>query len=202
MELHLGILPKWQRKLLPPLIAFKKDWYLAGGTALGLQIGHRESIDFDFFRSDSFDTQKLFESLQKIFPSCKKTFAEKNTLYVDVDDVKISFIQFPYPEIHPPLDSPFLRIAHQDDIAAMKLSAIQQRSTKKDYVDIYFLLQTMSISELCDCYFQKFWHTTTESLLRKYLTYFEDIEEVNIRMKKNISWKMIQKTLTRKATEI
>lgn len=202
MELHLDILPEWQRKILPSLIVFKKDWYLAGGTALALQIGHRESVDFDFFRPDSFDTQNLFERIQKIFPSSKKTFIEKNTLYIDTNGVKISFMQFPYQQIEQTLESPFLRIAQQRDIAAMKLSALQQRSTRKDYIDLYFLLQNMSVSELCGCYFQKFWHNVTETLLRKYLTYFQDIENVDIKMKKKISWKTIQKTLIQKATEL
>jgi hypothetical protein len=60
----------------------------------------------------------------------------------------------------------------------------------------------MSIDELCSCYFEKFWHNTTESLLRKYLTYFEDIEDVHIKMKKKVSWETVQKILIEKATEI
>jgi predicted nucleotidyltransferase component of viral defense system len=141
---------------LPYLKAFKTNWYLAGGTALALQIGHRESIDFDFFQKNEFDTEKLFQEVKHIFPSAQKTFTERNTLYIDVDTIKISFIQFPYKQLEPFLETDILRIAHPRDIAAMKLSAIQQRSTKKDYIDIYFLLQNMSIDELCSCYFEKF----------------------------------------------
>lgn len=70
--LHLDILPSNQQELLPYLTPLKQCWYLAGGTALALQIGHRESVDFDFFCEESFDTKALFASLSETLPECEK----------------------------------------------------------------------------------------------------------------------------------
>ncbi len=90
-----NILDKKRKSILPLFEPLKNEFYLAGGTALALQIGHRDSIDFDFFSDKDFDTKELFEKLEKIFSAykIKKVQDEKNTLTIVVDDnVRLSFL--------------------------------------------------------------------------------------------------------------
>jgi len=201
MTLHLDILPDNQRGLLPHFISLRDTWYLAGGTALALQIGHRESVDFDFFCERSFDTAELFSHLVSVLPDCQKDFEEDNTLYITSHSVKCSFITYEYPLITDCVQTPSLRLAWLPDIAAMKLSAIQQRSTQKDYIDLYFLLKQYSLKELLDFYSQKFGATTNPILIRKYLTFFDDITPVDIPLHSDVSWSEIQAEIVAKATQ-
>ena len=92
------ILDTQRKNILPKLSQLKKEFYLGGGTALALQLGHRDSIDFDFFTSESFDTNVLFNFLADIFSEQKiqKTQEEKNTLTIILDEyVKLSFFTYP-----------------------------------------------------------------------------------------------------------
>lgn len=115
-----------------------KDFYLAGGTALALRIGHRKSIDLDYFISKDFDTTKLKNSLFSLFPLVKVEifFEEKNTLWCMIDDVKISFIS----RFDMLLDTVEVidnfRLIGIKDITLMKLSAICGREEYKDYFDL------------------------------------------------------------------
>lgn len=100
-------------------------------------------MDFDFFTSQQIDTEHLFQQCRKTFPDfeVKKIFEEENTLYITVNGVKISFITYEYPNIRDFVEDQYLSLASIEDIGAMKLSAIQNRSTNKDYVDLYIILQ-------------------------------------------------------------
>jgi len=152
-------LDKSRMDLLPNLVHIKKlGFYLAGGTALALEIGHRQSVDFDFFRKEDFDSGELFETLQNIFSGkeCKKTFESKNTLYLEINGVKFSFFGYKYPLIEEVISNEYLELASPLDIAAMKLFAIQKRAAKKDYTDIYYLLQKYSLEVLLDAFYRKF----------------------------------------------
>jgi hypothetical protein len=131
-------------ELLPALAPLQEmQFYLAGGTALALFFGHRKSIDFDFFTSKEIDTQTLFQQCLTLFTGfeVKKIFEEKNTLYIIVNDVKISFITYDYKNIGALVESQYLSLASIEDIGAMKLSAIQNRATNKDYVDLYIIIK-------------------------------------------------------------
>ncbi len=101
--------------------------------------------------------------------------------------------------VAPDVESETLRLASLSDIAAMKLSAIRSRHAQKDYIDLYFLSEQFTVSELCSFFFEKFGHVTTESLLRKYLTYFDDIELADIRMHSDISWETMREKLIERA---
>lgn len=199
--LHVGILPPNQQAILPSLTPLKKEWYLAGGTALALLIGHRESVDFDFFCPDVFDSSELSRELASFLPSFEITQEEENTLGLLMNGVKISFMTFQYPLLKPLIETPELMLASLEDIAGMKLSAIRSRHAQKDYIDLYFLLQIFSVSEICGFFFEKFGHVITESLLRKYLTYFDDIELADIRMHTDVSWEDMKKWLIEKAIQ-
>jgi len=182
-----NILNKKRKDILPLFEKLKGNFYLAGGTALALQIGHRDSIDFDFFSEKSFDTKSLFEKVKLIFEShtIKKVQDEKNTLTIIVDgDIKISFFAYQYPLLRPLVSEKYLNLASIEDIACMKLSAITSRSIMKDYVDLYFILQKKKLSGLLKLAKNKFPSLDT-NLILKGLVYFDDIIKSPIMFKNN-----------------
>lgn len=185
------ILDKKRKDILPLFESFKNDFYLTGGTALALQLGHRDSIDFDFFSEKDFNTKDLFEKLKEIFKNYKiqKVQDEKNTLTIIIDkDIKLSFFAYKYPLLNPLIFEKYIRIASIEDIACMKLSAIVSRSTEKDYVDLYFILQDNKFAKLLELAQKKFPSLDT-NLIIKSLTYFDDLIEEAIIFKndKNVS---------------
>ncbi|MDD4151411.1 MAG: nucleotidyl transferase AbiEii/AbiGii toxin family protein [Candidatus Gracilibacteria bacterium] len=173
-------------------------FYLAGGTALALIFGHRESIDFDFFISENIDTDILFKKCLDIFDGfeIKKTFEEKNTLYINVNGVKISFFTYKYKNIGNFIENEYFNIASIQDIGCMKLWAIQNRATNKDYVDLYFIIKEIGLHNLINNFFLKFGQVVTDTYLLKSLIYFEDVEAEKLIIKdKNISFDFIKTNL-------
>jgi len=184
-ELYFDILDDRRRELLPLFVKLKDKFYLAGGTGLALQIGHRDSVDFDFFTAESFLPDNLFEELEGIFSRYKivKSQEDKDTLIVTIGDViKISFLSYPYELIKLLVDGEDLMIASVEDIGAMKLSAIIGRSAYKDYVDLYFVLRKVNLKELLDVATKKF-PTLDMNLILKSLVYFDDLKEEPIAYK-------------------
>ena len=182
-----NVLSRQRKNILPYLETFKNDFYLAGGTALALQIGHRESIDFDFFSEKKFNNNKLFEQIKNNLSAyqVKKVQDEKDTLTVILDNQsKISFFFYPYPLLEPLITEKYLNLASIRDIACMKLSAIVNRSVQKDYVDLYFILQQYPLSELLQSARKKFPEIET-NLIIKSLVYFDDLNEEPINFKNN-----------------
>lgn len=178
MSLHFEILDQKRQTLLPKIKLVGESFYLAGGTALALTIGHRDSIDFDFFCEKDIDTKMLFENCVRTFSplTVTKTQEEENTLSVTIaEEVRLSFFSYPYPLIEPSINSDGLFLASLTDIGAMKLSAILSRSTLKDYVDLYFILKTISLAELLASTNEKFGNID-QNLILKSLVYFDDID--------------------------
>lgn len=172
-----NILDANRKGLLPLIIPFKQHYYLAGGTGLALQIGHRKSEDFDFFTSQPFSTANLFNEVEKYLAkhNLVKIQDEENTLTIVVDnDVKISFLYYTYSLLEPLLEEEDLKIASIVDIGCMKLSAITGRATLKDYVDLYFILKSISLKKLLEKSKKK--HPSLDTnLVLKSLIYFDDI---------------------------
>jgi hypothetical protein len=178
MNIHYEILDEQRMNVLPKLTMFRElGFYLAGGTALALQIGHRDSIDFDFFCLDSFDTTILFTKIEQ---KCSghtivRLQDEQNTLEILVDGtIRLSFMTYKYPLIEPAISTEFFDLASMIDIGCMKLSAITSRTAYKDYVDLYFILQQRSLAELINNLQVKL-PTLDPSLALKSLVYFDDI---------------------------
>lgn len=165
--------------MLPKLAAFKDRFYLAGGTGLALQLGHRQSIDFDFFTDKQFDTEKLVEELRHSFSTSQfvVTMEERNSLDCLVENVRLSFFSYDYPLLQPLLEEPYLSIASALDIGCMKLSAVVSRSTLKDYVDLYHILKTSNqLPALLEAMHKKM-PSLDRSLVLKSLVYFDDVKE-------------------------
>jgi len=186
-EIFRDILDQKRKEILPFFNNFNGDFYLAGGTALALQFGHRDSIDFDFFTDKSFSTSELYKMIEVIFVNHKilKIQDEKDTLTVLIDDsIKISFFTFLYKLVRPLIKTEYFDMASIEDIGCMKLSAVTSRSQEKDYVDLYFILQKITLSDLLDLNKEKF-PSLDANLVLKSLVYFDDIISEPIIFKHN-----------------
>jgi len=164
---------------------------LVGGTSLALQIGHRKSIDIDLFGNfdaDEFEVSEKFNKLGSV-SVIKKS---KNIFINIIDDIKVDVVRYPYPWINMPLIIDNLTLASKEDIAAMKLAAITGRGSKKDFIDIYFLLKEFSLDEIFNFYDEKF-HDGNRFLVMKSLTYFEDAErDLMPKMLFEIDWETVK----------
>ena len=172
-----NILDEKRKDILPLFKLLKSDFYLAGGTALALQLGHRDSVDFDFFSEKKFDTRNLLKKLKEIFKDhkIKKVQDEKNTLTIIIDEnIKLSFFTYQYSLLNPLISEEYINLASIEDIACMKLSAIVSRSVEKDYIDLYFILQNNKLAKLLELSQKKF-PSLDANLIIKSLTYFDDI---------------------------
>jgi len=201
-----NILDKKRLKILPLLKNFKKDFYLAGGTGLALQLGHRDSIDFDFFSKNNIDTQKLFLQIKKIFKGYKilKIQEERNTLTVFIDEnIKLSFFTYNYRLIKKTIDEPYFNIASIIDIADMKLSAIVSRANNKDYIDLYFIFKEVSLKNILRDLNKKFPELDV-NLVLKSLVYFKDLkmEPIKFKNNKNIDLKTIKDFFEKQIIEL
>ena len=160
---------------------------LVGGTALALQIGHRKSIDLDLFGDIDFDNVNT----AKVFTNFNNTITlkrSKNINIFSIDDVKVDFVNYSYPWLQNQLLLGGIRLAGIEDIAAMKLAAITGRGSRKDFIDLYFLLQKYNLKEMLGFYRNKYFDGS-EYLVLKSLTYFTDAEnDIEIEMIKDVSW--------------
>lgn len=175
--LYFEILDVKRKNLLPKLKFLKEeDFYLAGGTGLALQIKHRISLDFDFYNQKGFDPNNLLEKLQNFVEKVALIQISENTLLVKAIGVEVSFFKYPYPLLKPLIITESLNLASQEDVGAMKLIAIIQRGTYRDFVDLYFLIKKMGLPELLSLAEEKY-PPFNKYLALQSLTYFEDAEE-------------------------
>jgi len=180
-----------------------EDFYLAGGTGLALQLGHRKSIDLDFFSPDSFLLQKLKEELKVLGDLKINNETEGDTLNCSLDKVLISFFRYPYRILFPFAEYNGIRIADFKDIACMKLDVISSRGSRKDFVDLYFILNKISIKELLNLFEKKYEGIKYNRLhLLKSLDCFDEAEKDPMpAMLENIDWEKIKKEIKRKVAD-
>lgn len=139
--MHDEVLTKTAAEIMPRFAKFK-EFYLVGGTALALQIGHRRSIDFDFFSDKPLPARLLERAKRSVSPDAVSvTYRSAEQLNVSVRGIKATFLFFDYPVVKPLLPYKGLSIASVHEIAAMKAFSIGKRLSFKDYVDWYFLLK-------------------------------------------------------------
>jgi len=198
-KIYWDILDHKRSEILPLLSNFKDDFYLAGGTALALQLGHRDSIDFDFFSTNSFSTEELFYKIERVFIGHQivKIQEAKDTLTLIIDQsIKLSFFSYQYKLMKPLIDENFFKMASIEDISCMKMSAIISRSVLKDYVDLYFIFHQFELATLLNLTNKKF-PAIDSNLVLKSLVYFEDIENEPIIFKHNqeVGFELVKKYL-------
>lgn len=163
---------------IAPLVC-ERNFYLAGGTGLALQIGHRVSDDLDFFRSAPFDEIILLADLRKVDQNFKEILVEKHTISAFIEDVRCSFFYYEVSLIFSPLKFEGIDIASWQDILAEKFKTLSQRGSKKDFFDIFYTIKmkNLTIDESISYFKKRFEKTGINPyhVLRS-LTYFEDAE--------------------------
>lgn len=197
------VLDKQRLQLLPFFKQLPGKFYLTGGTALALQLGHRISYDFDFFTPDSFDSTLLLEELTTgVFKdlSVKVIQEAENTLDVLINEqVKASFLRYRYNLIYPLIEEKHLNISDIRDIAATKIVAAGQRATQRDYFDLYFILKQITLKEMFEIAQKKYPNFNRLHYLKS-LTYFEDCDSAPPNLiDSQVSFKEIKKTLYKEA---
>lgn len=151
------------------------DMRLVGGTALALQYGHRKSVDLDFFGVLDCELEELEDELRSLGNVCRNRTTKTIRIY-QINGVKVDFVDYRrYSWIDKCVCEDKIRLASPKDIAAMKINAIEGRGSKKDFIDIYFLLKHFSINEILDFYKQKYPEFSLFRALMS-LTYFDDAE--------------------------
>ena len=129
---------------------------LGGGTSLALRMGHRLSIDLDFFTNTNFNTGLVFQIITKKFPSAELLFEQNQTMMFTINDVKVDFILYPFTWLHPFDIIEGTRLLSIEDIVPMKLQAASNRNAKKDYWDIASLLNEYSLDKMLKIFTDKF----------------------------------------------
>ena len=151
-----------------------EDARLVGGTALALQLGHRTSVDLDFFGRINADSEDLRDILREV-GRVEVASVSKNINIFWINGVKVDMVNYPYPWLDLPIVEDGVRLASLNDIAAMKVSAIVNRGTKKDFIDLYTLLLHFALDEILDMYSRKY-SDGSLFIVMKSLTYFDDAE--------------------------
>lgn len=160
---------------------------LVGGTALALQIGHRNSVDLDFFgkiETDEYAISKMVNMLGEA-----RILKKSSNIYIYlINNIKVDLVNYPYTWIDDVVVEDGIRLAAKKDIAAMKLSAITGRGSKKDFIDLFFLLREYTLEEMLEFYQLKY-PDGSVFLVLKSISYFEDAEKNEMpRMFTNVTW--------------
>lgn len=153
-----------------------KNSYLAGGTALALHLGHRLSVDLDFFTKEEFDEKVLVQNLKNL-PEFKEEGTAWRTVWGKIGSTKFSLFYYQYPLIKQIIPFDGIQILDKADIAAMKIHAIEERGTRRDFVDLYFLAKEFALEQMLKFYDQKY-GVLTEHLyiIFRSLDYFAEAE--------------------------
>lgn len=133
-----------------------RSFYLAGGTAAALHLGHRISYDLDFFTASRFDPNDLATQLSGEGVSLGERTTSPGTLKGIALDTRVSFFAYDYPQVAATSDFDSMSIASLEDIGLMKMTAIASRGARKDFVDLYFILTALGRTHLFDLFPRKF----------------------------------------------
>jgi hypothetical protein len=201
MNWHIEVLPAQQRQVLHQLgpVAHGLGFYLAGGTAVALYLGHRESLDLDWFTGEMSDEPvELALDVRDRGVDLQIASAHRRTLHGLTRGVGVRFLESRYPPLRPPVKcSEFgCTIAALQDLAAFKLLAITQRGIKKDFLDVYALgMSGLSLPEMLACYRQKFSVRDTGRVVFA-LCYFDDADQAPMpKMLDDTTWEEVKSSL-------
>lgn len=207
-EFHLNILDAKRQKIFAQL-NFLKDLgaYLAGGTALALQIGHRASVDFDFYTSKHFKRGELALLFKDKFKSAKLEVIrdQDDTFEISLNGVHTSFFYYPYKLLKILLNLEGVLITSAEDIAAMKLLAISQRGKRRDFIDMYYLIKMFGLDSIIEMTKKKFPEFDIYNGLRGLVFFDEADNDPEIKRVKAIrdrlNWKTLKKFIQQKVFE-
>ena len=175
--MYKEILNSNQIELLPLIGEFSNQFILVGGTAIGLQIGHRQSIDFDLFSNRLIKPQSIKNKLTRQNVNFNVIHQEYDQLHLIVNNVKLTFFTFPYKIEKKEVLDDIIGMPDLLSLAAMKALALGGRAKWKDYVDLYFLLKDhCTLIEIELKARDMFGKAFSSKLFRQQMTYFKDID--------------------------
>jgi len=194
--MYLEAISSKRQKIFQKLKNFPQ-FYLAGGTALALHIGHRMSDDFDLFTAEDIPVT-LLEKVEKIFKESTIDIIINHSeqLSLMIDQTKVDFVKYPFPLILDLIKYKKVKIIKIPEIAAMKAYTIGRRATYKDYIDLYFILSEKysSLPEIIKISKEKFKEYFDPRLFLEQLVYLEDIQEEPIQfLKKKVHKKELER---------
>lgn len=185
--MHDNALTK-EATLIFPLLSKFEPFYLVGGTALALQIGHRISVDFDLFSYEEL-SEGLLQKIRRVLPDARRevTLRTSNQINVLIDGIKTTFFHYPYKPVLPFVEYQTVPLASVQEIAAMKAFAIGKRVSYKDYVDWYFLLQEeyVKLKEIIAIAREKYGGDFNDRLFLEQLVSLSDVQTVPIDFLRN-----------------
>ena len=200
MNLQFQVLDRTQHDVLPKLCFLKEQgFYLAGGTALALHIGHRQSVDLDFYRGESFDPQLLLPQFEAVAREVVLVATAEGTLILSLSGVEVSVFHYPYRLLSSVVQSEYCNLASILDIAAMKLIALAQRGIRRDFIDFYFILQHVTLSEVFESAKSKYPSFDPYVGLQG-LTFFDDAERDSLAARgivlfRDVSWEDVKRSI-------
>lgn len=175
-----------------------KDAYLAGGTALALQIGHRISVDLDFFTRRGFDEKIFIQKFTRLPLNFQLERMDWRTILGYVNKTRFSLFFYEYPLLAKPHKFLGINVCDIKDIAPMKMAAISDRGTKRDFIDLYFIIaieKILTLQQIFNLYDRKFKVLHQNKLhILKSLVYFNDADVEKIpKMIKDVDWQEVKK---------
>ncbi|MBS3920107.1 MAG: nucleotidyl transferase AbiEii/AbiGii toxin family protein [Deltaproteobacteria bacterium] len=177
----------------------QRHFYLGGGTAIALCLGHRHSIDFDWFSGERIaDPLHLAEDIRDKGSPFVTGQIDRGTLHGTISGIRMSFLEYRYPLLKPLIfySEDLCQIASLEDLACMKLSAIAQRGSKKDFLDVYALgLRRISLKNMVQLYQKKYSVQDTAHILYG-LSFFDDADKERMpKMYWDVDWRTVKKTI-------
>jgi len=201
--LHLETIEPGTLQLLKSLQAIPalKDTRLVGGTSLALQLGHRNSVDLDLFGSITISADELQETIASNHSVTIVNESKNINIYL-IDGIKVDVVNYQYNWLDEPIQESPVTLAGIRDIAAMKIAAVIGRGTKKDFVDLFFLLEHFSLQEILDLYMEKY-PDGSVFIAMKSLTYFDDAESDPMpKMFEDVSWETVKNSIRKAVSQL
>jgi len=182
------------------------EFYLAGGTALALQLGHRVSVDLDFFSPTQSDIPALMEPLRRALMNHAPMLADTSwgNLVFLADNIRVGFYGYGYELVRPLVKVNDVSLASLEDIGLMKMDALLARASRKDFHDLYAICQRISLRELFDIAPRKYPHTRDfEAQVVRHMVYFDRAEqETPTPLIEVVEWEIVKDWFRKQAKEI
>lgn len=180
-----------------------KNLRLVGGTALSLMLGHRESVDLDLFGSHNLDVNQLLQVVSDAGIEVSLQYDTKSIMCCYCNGVKVDFVKYDFVKwLKEPLIIDDIRLASLEDIAAMKLNAVTGRGTKKDFIDLYFLMRKFTLDQMLRLFVEKY-PKIAPILLAKSMTYFIEADQtITPRMFEEVSWEEVKAYIVKQVEKL
>lgn len=182
------------------------EFYLAGGTALALQLGHRRSVDLDFFSPAQSDISALAEPLRRALHEFSPILADQSwgNLVFLANNVRVGFYGYGYSLVKPLLKIDGFSLASVEDIGLMKMDALLSRASRKDFHDLYELCKRIELRELLDLAPQKYPDVRDfEAQVTRHLAYFDRAEQESpVPLMEQVEWETVKEWFRQQARDI